>query len=106
MLQLFFFCAKVYGWFAWTRPQQQTGELLKVRWLSKSKLIATTTIAVVFIALLTPSLDETLALLANSAIGLLNLFGAGLEMPILEPGAHPFWDASVTGILPINQLQV
>ena len=104
MLQLFFFCANVYGWFAWTRPQWQTGELLKVRWLSKSKLIATATIAVVFIALLTPNLDETFALLANSAIGLLNLFGAGLEMPILEPGAHPFWDASVTVLSVIAQI--
>ena len=104
MLQLFFFCANVYGWFAWTRPQHETGELLKVRWLARKKLIITAIIAVVAIALLTPNLDEAFALLASSAVGLLNLFGAGLAMPTLEPGAHPFWDASVTALSVIAQI--
>ncbi|MDN3683569.1 nicotinamide riboside transporter PnuC [Vibrio sinaloensis] len=36
LLQLFFFCANIYGWYAWTRPNAQ-GETLEVRWLSKQK---------------------------------------------------------------------
>nr|WP_083190345.1 MULTISPECIES: nicotinamide riboside transporter PnuC [unclassified Aliivibrio] len=39
LLQLFFFCANIYGWYAWTKPNS-SGETLEVRWLSKSKLLA------------------------------------------------------------------
>ena len=55
LLQLFFFCANIYGWYAWTRPNAQ-GETLEVRWLSKQKLIATGSVSIVAIALLTLSL--------------------------------------------------
>ena len=41
LLQLFFFCANLYGWYAWTRPANAQGDTLQIRWLSKSKLIAT-----------------------------------------------------------------
>ncbi|MCV5803083.1 nicotinamide riboside transporter PnuC, partial [Escherichia coli] len=49
LLQLFFFCANIYGWYAWTRPNAQ-GETLEVRWLNKQKLITTASISVACIA--------------------------------------------------------
>lgn len=52
LLQLFFFCANIYGWYAWTRPNEQ-GETLEVRWLSQNKLVATAAACAVSIALLT-----------------------------------------------------
>ncbi len=40
LLQLFFFCANIYGWYAWTRPNAQ-GDTLVVRWMSRQKLLLT-----------------------------------------------------------------
>ncbi|SUC45947.1 Nicotinamide riboside transporter pnuC [Providencia stuartii] len=34
--------------------------------------------------------------LAEWAINILNLFGANLTMPVLEPDAFPFWDSTMT----------
>lgn len=95
LLQLFFFCANIYGWYAWTRPNAQ-GETLEVRWLNKQKLITTASISVACIALLTIYIDPFFFALANIAVDSLNLFGAGLAEPVLEPDAFPFWDATMT----------
>ncbi|WP_410965425.1 nicotinamide riboside transporter PnuC, partial [Salmonella sp. ZJHZ19_0056] len=73
LLQLFFFCANIYGWYAWTRPNAE-GETLEVRWLNKQKLIATASISVVSIALLTIYIDPFFFALANIAVDSLNLF--------------------------------
>lgn len=68
LLQLFFFCANVYGWYAWTRPASDTGERLEVRWLSKQKLLGTAVISTCSIALLTlyidPFWDSTMTVLS------------------------------------------
>ena len=37
LLQLFFFCANVYGWYAWTRPANDQGDHLVIRWLPRNK---------------------------------------------------------------------
>ena len=31
LLQLFFFCANIYGWYAWTRPSSENKDTLVVR---------------------------------------------------------------------------
>lgn len=95
LLQLFFFCANIYGWYAWTRPNEQ-GETLEVRWLSQNKLVATAAACAVSIALLTMYIDSFFFALANIAVDSLNLFGADLAEPVLEPDAFPFWDATMT----------
>ena len=95
LLQLFFFCANIYGWYAWTRPNEQ-GETLEVRWLSQNKLVATAAACAVSIALLTMYIDPFFFALANIAVDSLNLFGADLAEPVLEPDAFPFWDATMT----------
>ncbi|PKG38954.1 nicotinamide riboside transporter PnuC [Psychromonas sp. Urea-02u-13] len=95
LLQLFFFCANIYGWYAWTRPTA-AGDTLEVRWLSKQKLMMIAAISVVAIALLTIYIDPFFFALANIAVNSLNLFGAGLAPPTLAPDAFPFWDATMT----------
>ena len=95
LLQLFFFCANIYGWYAWTRPNEQ-GETLEVRWLSQNKLVATAAACTISIALLTMYIDPFFFALANIAVDSLNLFGADLAEPVLEPDAFPFWDATMT----------
>ncbi len=90
MLQLFFFCANVYGWYAWTRPANDQGDTLQIRWLSKSKLMVTAAVSVLAIALLTRYIDPVFATLARTSVSLLNLFGANLAIPEPSPDAFPF----------------
>lgn len=104
MLQLFFFCANLYGWYAWTRPANDQGDTLQVRWLSKSKLMVTAALSVLAIALLTRYIDPVFAALARTSVSLLNLLGAGLATPEPSPDAFPFWDASMTVLSVVAQI--
>ncbi|MGR6839647.1 nicotinamide riboside transporter PnuC [Aliivibrio wodanis] len=103
LLQLFFFCANIYGWYAWTRPNS-SGEILEVRWLSKSKLLAISGSSILAIALLTIYIDPFFFALATIAVDSMNLFGADLSQPILEPDAFPFWDSSMTVLSIVAQI--
>ncbi|HIF9329465.1 TPA: nicotinamide riboside transporter PnuC [Photobacterium damselae] len=96
LLQVFFFCANIYGWYAWTQPSSENGDTLEVRWLSKEKLVLTTAISIIAIGLLTVYIDPVFFALANISVDALNLFGANLAAPSLQPDAFPFWDASMT----------
>ena len=69
---------------------------LEVRWLSQNKLVATAAACAVSIALLTMYIDPFFFALASIAVDSLNLFGADLTEPVLEPDAFPFWDATMT----------
>ena len=103
LLQLFFFCANIYGWYAWTRPNAQ-GDTLEVRWLSKQKLVVTAGVSAVAIALLTIYIDPFFFSLANISVDVLNLFGAEIAAPTLEPDAFPFWDATMTVLSIVAQI--
>lgn len=39
LLQIFFFVANVYGWYAWTRRTEQQDIALKIRWLPLPRLL-------------------------------------------------------------------
>ncbi len=41
---------------------------------------------------------------SNIAVDSLNLFGAGLAEPVLEPDAFPFWDATMTVLSVVAQI--
>ena len=104
LLQLFFFCANVYGWYAWTRPANDQGERLVIRWLPRNKLIATSAVSALAIALLTIFIDPVFAVLANAAVSVLNAFGADLALPDPKPDAFPFWDAAMTVLSVVAQI--
>ncbi|MGL4735144.1 MAG: nicotinamide riboside transporter PnuC [Enterovibrio sp.] len=103
LLQLFFFGANIYGWYAWTRPNAQ-GDTLLVRWMSRPKLVLTAGISVISIILMTIYIDPVFFSLANITVDLLNLLGAQLEPPVLSPDAFPFWDAIITVLSVVAQI--
>ncbi|SKC30901.1 Nicotinamide riboside transporter PnuC [Photobacterium piscicola] len=103
LLQVFFFVANIYGWFAWTRPTSE-GDNLEVRWLSKPKLVMTVTLSAIAIGLLTVYINPVFFALANFAVDILNVFGANLAAPTLQPGAFPFWDATMTVLSIVAQI--
>ncbi|EJF7713603.1 MULTISPECIES: nicotinamide riboside transporter PnuC [Providencia] len=96
LLQIFFFVANIYGWYAWSRVTSSQQAELKIRWLSLPKAAITLVISVVAIIYLTFNIDAVFGVLARWAVGLLNLFGANLAMPTIEPDAFPFWDSTMT----------
>ncbi|PSU45043.1 nicotinamide mononucleotide transporter [Photobacterium frigidiphilum] len=104
MLQLFFFCANIYGWYAWTRPSSEDGEMLEVRWLNKQKMAFTAAVSVAAIAIMTVFIDPIFFALANISVDVLNTFGADLARPELSPDAFPFWDSVMTVLSIVAQI--
>jgi len=104
LLQLFFFCMNIYGWYAWTRSTSSDGEKLKIRWLDKPKLIFMMAISVISTIVLTMFIDPFFSSLANTTVVFLNMFGADIAKPVLEPDAYPFWDAAMTILSIVAQI--
>lgn len=96
LLQVFFFGANIYGWYAWSRMSSAQEAELKIRWLSLPKALTTLVISILAIIFLTQNIDVVFGRLATWAVELLNLFGANLTLPILDPDAFPFWDSTMT----------
>ncbi|UBX47934.1 nicotinamide riboside transporter PnuC [Providencia alcalifaciens] len=96
LLQVFFFGANIYGWYAWSRVSNSQEAELKIRWLSLPKALVTLVISVLAIIFLTFNIDAVFGRLAAWAVELLNLFGANLTLPTLDPDAFPFWDSTMT----------
>jgi nicotinamide mononucleotide transporter len=105
LLQIFFFIANIYGWYAWTRVQPETQETaLKIRWMPLKHQIKWAMMSVIGILLLTAFIDPVFSGLTSITVHLLNLFGANLAMPVLEPDAYPFWDACMTILSIVAQI--
>ncbi|WP_272521308.1 nicotinamide riboside transporter PnuC [Providencia sp. PROV202] len=96
LLQVFFFGANIYGWYAWSRVSNSQEVELKIRWLSLPKALTTLVISVLAIIFLTFNIDAVFGRLATWAVELLNLFGANLTLPTIDPDAFPFWDSTMT----------
>ncbi len=90
-----FFAANIYGWYAWNRvTSSQQAELNSLVELTKSSY--STGYFNYRIIYLTFNIDAVFGVLAKWAVELLNLFGANLAMPAIEPDAFPFWDSTMT----------
>ncbi|HHR6029554.1 TPA: nicotinamide riboside transporter PnuC [Providencia alcalifaciens] len=96
LLQVFFFGANIYGWYAWSRMSSAQEAELKIRWLSLPKALMTLVISILAIIFLTLNIDVVFGRLATWAVELLNLFGANLTLPTIDPDAFPFWDSTMT----------
>lgn len=103
LLQVFFFGANFYGWYAWTRPTS-SGEGLVIRWLDQQKRMIIIVLSLVSVVALTYSIDPVFFALANITVEGLNALGAGLSAPILQPDAFPFWDSAVTVLSVVAQV--
>ncbi|TCN86335.1 nicotinamide riboside transporter PnuC [Shewanella fodinae] len=104
LLQLFFFCANVYGWYAWTHPTGRQGQPLQVRWLARQKLILTAVAVSIAVAALAVFIDPVFFSLARWSVAGLNLLGLSVSLPELQPDPFPMWDAMVTVLSVVAQV--
>ncbi|QKJ86427.1 Nicotinamide riboside transporter PnuC [Paramixta manurensis] len=93
LLQLFFFVANLYGWYAWSRQTTDNQSELKIRWLPLPKAIGWGAVCVVAIALMTAFIDPVFAFLTKISVAVLHQLGLQVTMPVLQPDAFPFWDS-------------
>ena len=93
LLQLFFFAANVYGWYAWSRQTTDNQAALTIRWLPLPKAIGWAAVCVIAVGLMTIYIDPVFAFLTRTAVALMNALGFTVAMPTLQPDAFPFWDA-------------
>ncbi|XTZ37190.1 nicotinamide riboside transporter PnuC [Salmonella enterica] len=93
LLQLFFFAANIYGWYAWSRQTLTNEAELQVRWLSLPKALAWAAVCIVAVGLMTVFINPVFAFLTKIAVALLQPLGLNVAMPDLPPDPFPFWDS-------------
>jgi len=93
LLQVFFFVANIYGWYAWSRQTAENQNLLQIRWMTLPKALGWTGICVVAIGLMTLYINPVFAWLTNVTVLLIQGLGWSVAMPALQPDAFPFWDS-------------
>ncbi|BBR58057.1 MULTISPECIES: nicotinamide riboside transporter PnuC [unclassified Klebsiella] len=93
LLQLFFFAANLYGWYAWSRQTSQHEAELQIRWLPLPKALGWLAACVIAIALMTLYIDPVFAVLTQVAVNVMQGLGMNVAMPTLQPDAFPFWDS-------------
>ena len=96
MLQLFFFAANVYGWYAWSRQTEEHEHTLKIRWMSFNKQLITVIISIVSIILLALYIDPFFFGLSKIAVHILNGIGINGLNNTFIPDPYPWLDATVT----------
>ncbi|WP_416412940.1 nicotinamide riboside transporter PnuC [Pantoea sp. App145] len=93
LLQLFFFVANVYGWYAWSRQNAAQEAELKIRWLPLPKALGWGAVCVLGIGLMTLYIDPVFAFLTHIAVSMMQGMVLHVVMPQLQPDAFPFWDS-------------
>ncbi|MRS13904.1 nicotinamide riboside transporter PnuC [Enterobacteriaceae bacterium RIT691] len=93
LLQLFFFAANIYGWYAWSRQTSQHEAELQIRWLPLRKAVVWLMACVAAIGLMTAFIDPVFAFLTRVAVAVMQGLGMNVVMPQLQPDAFPFWDS-------------
>lgn len=93
LLQLFFFAANIYGWYAWSRQTSNNQAALQIRWLPRTKAMIWAAVCVVAIAFMTLFIDPVFAFLTRIAVSVMQGLGLNVVMPVLQPDAFPFWDS-------------
>lgn len=95
LLQLFFFVANIYGWYAWSRQTADNKAELQIRWLSLPKALGWGGASALGILLMTFNIDAVFAYLTGIAVALMQALGVNVSMPELQPDAFPFWDSTM-----------
>jgi len=93
LLQLFFFAANIYGWYAWSRQTSQNEAELQIRWLPLRKALGWMATCVIAIGLMTVYIDPVFGFLTRIAVSVMQAFGLNVVMPELLLDASPFWDS-------------
>lgn len=95
LLQVFFFVANLYGWYAWSRQNENHEAALKIRWLPRQKAFTLLAVCVVAIVLMTKFIDPVFSVLTTIAITIMQAIGVSVVMPELQPDAFPLWDSTM-----------
>jgi len=93
LLQLFFFAANIYGWYAWSRQTSDSQAVLHIRWLSLPKALTSLAVIIMAIGLMTVYIDSVFSFLTRIAVSVMQSFGLNVTQPELQPDAFPFWDS-------------
>ncbi|KGT89404.1 nicotinamide riboside transporter PnuC [Erwinia typographi] len=93
LLQVFFFVANIYGWYAWSRQTTDNQNVLQIRWMTLPKALGWLAVCVVAIGLMTRYINPVFAWLTSVAVSLMQGVGLSVAMPELQPDAFPFWDS-------------
>ncbi|CDG21996.1 Nicotinamide riboside transporter pnuC [Xenorhabdus poinarii G6] len=96
ILQFFFFVANIYGWYAWSRVNEQKQIALKIRWLNPKQMVIVAAISILAILIMTFNIDQLFGYMAKAVVLLLQGIGLHITMPELKPDAFPFWDSVMT----------
>ncbi|MBU3894064.1 nicotinamide riboside transporter PnuC [Serratia rhizosphaerae] len=95
LLQLFFFGANIYGWYAWSRQTAEHQAELQIRWMPLPKALGWGAACVAGILLMTFYIDRVFAWLTQAAVTVMQALGLPVEPPTLQPDAFPFWDSTM-----------
>lgn len=95
LLQLFFFAANIYGWYAWSRQTTANEAVLQIRWLPLPKALAWLVVCALAIGFMTFFIDPVFAVLTRVVVSMMQTVGLNVAMPELQPDAFPFWDSSM-----------
>lgn len=95
LLQLFFFVANIYGWYAWSKQTADRQAELKVRWLSLPKAVGCVVFCVISIGFMTFYIDIVFTYLAGIVVTVMQRAGVNVQVPVLQPDAFPFWDSCI-----------
>ncbi|PHM74724.1 nicotinamide riboside transporter PnuC [Xenorhabdus kozodoii] len=96
ILQIFFFAANIYGWYAWSRVNEQKQIELKIRWLNPKQMAIVAVISIFAILVMTFNIDQIFGYMAKVVVLALQGMGFNISMPDLQPDAFPFWDSVMT----------
>ncbi|WP_340620680.1 nicotinamide riboside transporter PnuC [Xenorhabdus siamensis] len=96
ILQIFFFAANIYGWYAWSRINEQKQIELKIRWLKPKQMLSVAAVSILFILIMTFNIDQIFGYMAKIVVLVLQGMGSNITMPNLQPDAFPFWDSMIT----------
>ncbi|WP_338803229.1 nicotinamide riboside transporter PnuC [Xenorhabdus griffiniae] len=96
ILQIFFFAANVYGWYAWSRVNEQKQIELKIRWLNPKQMAVVVAISIAAILIMTFNIDQLFGYMAKVVVLALQGMGFNIIMPELQSDAFPFWDSVMT----------
>ncbi|BET96248.1 nicotinamide riboside transporter PnuC [Xenorhabdus taiwanensis] len=96
ILQIFFFAANIYGWYAWSRVNEQKQIELKIRWLNPKQMAVVAAVSIFAILIMTFNIDQIFGYMAKVVVLALQGIGFNIIMPDLQPDAFPFWDSVMT----------
>lgn len=96
LLQMFFFGANIYGWYAWSRQTNNHQAVPHIRWLSLPKALVWAAVGTSGIALMAVNIDRVFAGLTQIAAAMMRGLGISVQIPALQPDAFPFWDSAMT----------